>query len=301
MSRALVLAWSVTLIVHAAVTARERQTDDVVILDFQASDRSGQPVAGLTPGDVTLKVGGRVRPLLSLEFVGVTDIPRDIVLLVDEPTLFGLEPVARQAITALLASLSPDDRISYITTRRPGQLTRSPGHSAVLADLEAMRTGPGEMWTCVADMLRAIENMARTLPAGRGSFLAVLTRGVLDDTEQIPSRSIGCTPGTDDLRQTRQVIASTQINLHLFAVNHLNRSWGLDTVAANTGGAASLLTWKDAGALARAVSAARTFYRGTFAADPSAPRSAQRVELKINRPGVKVITSPAIDLHPRRP
>jgi hypothetical protein len=290
---------AVAALLPAAVHGQAQGEGDL-FLDFLASDRAGQPVADLTANEVRLRIGGKARPLLSLEYVGATDIPREIVLLVDEPTLYGLEPVAREAISALLASLPAGDRISYLTTRRTGGLNPNPGPEAVLAGLEAMQTGPGELWTCIPDLQRAIERIARLLPPGRGSVLAVLTRGVLHETDQVADRSIGCAPGRLELRQTQGVIASTQISLHIFAVSQQNRSWGLDTIAANTAGSSGALTFRDSGALFRMLTATRPFYRATFAADPTT-RTPQRVDITTTRSGVRITASPAIELHTRKP
>lgn len=296
---AVLIGWSPAGAEREPSPGHEMQPEGTLTLDFLASDRDGRPAEGLTPGEVRLRIGGKVRPLLALERVG-PDRERDIVLLIDEPALFGLEPVVHEAVSALLETLAPNDRISYLSTSRPGQLSQRPDHEAVLAGLKSMHTGPGDLWTCVPDVLRAIENVARAIPSGRGSTLAVLTRGVLEEDEELPASSIGCTVGRDDLRRTQQVIASAQINLHFLTVGHVNRSWGLDTVARNTGGTAGFLTWKDAGALARTISATRSFYRATFAPDQAA-RMPQRVELSTTRRGVRLTTSSAIELHPRQP
>jgi hypothetical protein len=293
------LSWMVVAAVLAPEGQAPSPADGVIRLDFLARDRAGQPVAGLSPEEVTLKVGGRARPLLSLEHVGATGGPRDVALLVDEPTLFGLEPVVRDGITALLASLAPGDRVSYFNTRRPGDVSRQPGHGAVLQALEGMQTGPGDLWSCMPDMLRAIENLARLLPPGRSSTLIVLTRGARDEDAPVSGPSNGCAPGRDALRQTQQVIASTQITIVFVAVNHLTRSWGLDTIAANTGGEAGLLTWRDPGSLAQLVSSLRPFYRATFAADPAARRP-QRVEVGTSRHGVRITAPAALDVHAGR-
>lgn len=270
--------------------------DGVIIVDFLAKDRAGQPVAGLSREEVTLKVGGKARPLLSLEYIDADDTPRDVALLVDEATLFGLEPVVRDGITALLAALGPEDRVSYFSTRRPGEVSQRPGPGPVLKALDEMQTGPGDLWSCMPDMLRAIENLVGLLPRGRTTTVVVLTRGARDEDEPVSGPGIGCAPGRDDLRRTHQVIDSAQINLLYVAVNHLTRSWGLDTIAANTGGSAGLLTWKDTRSLAGMVSSVRPFYRATFAADPAAKRP-QRIEVSTSRRNVRIAAPAALEVH----
>jgi hypothetical protein len=210
-----------------------------------------------------------------------------------------LEPVVKSAINTLLGSLSPDDRVVYVSSRRRARFVLEPGKQEdVRRQAEAMVTGPGVLWTCVSDMLINIERVASTIPRGRSSFVAMITRGPFDRGPAFPAdEGIGCTPRREDLRQMQNVISAAQINLHLFTVDHLSRSWGLDTVAANTGGGSGLLTWSDASGLQRAAKATRGFYRLTFAADPRSPRRPQRVDLRVSRPGVKVLTSHAIEIH----
>lgn len=297
MARRFGLLWVVTAAaLLSAPVGGQSPAEPGITIDFAAADRTGQPVGDLSAADVTLRVGGKVRPILNLERVGA-DIAGDIVLLVDEPTLFGLEPVAKDAIASLLKS-RPDDRISYLSTRQAGRINHQPAHATVLAGAAAMHTGPGDLWTCMPDMLRAVENLAKTLPRGRTTAVVVLTRGMEEGgADRLPDRTIGCSVGRQDLRETQQLIAGTQIDLLFVAANHLERSWGLDTIAANTGGRSGLVTWKDTGALARLLETTRPFYRATIAPDPG-PRTPQRVEIRTSRSGVRLMAPAVLDLRP---
>ena len=198
-----------------------------VTLDLLVTSAAGDVPTDLTAADVVLKVGGKVRPLLSLERVAPPTAGRNVLLLVDEPSLFALEPVVRDAISKMLTSLTPSDRVAYVSTRR--------------------------------------------------------------------------SPRKEHLRDVAEVISAAQINLHLLTVDHVSRSWGLDTLAANTGGSGGLLTWADASGLERAVTASSGFYRATFAADAKAPERPQRVDLCVNRPKMKVQTSPTVVMSVKNP
>jgi hypothetical protein len=270
-----------------------------VTLDFVLTSSKGDAPADLTPADVTVKVGGKARPLLSLEAIDTRAAGRDIILLVEEPTLYALEKVAIDAIHKAVDSLQPRDRVTYVSTRS-GKATVEPGADVTKKKASAMATGPGELYTCLSDLLTNIETFTKRLPRGRTSFLAVIARGHPEGAAARPEDEGGCTPRRDALRQTGKVVSAAQINLHMFTVDHTTRSWGLDTVAANTGGGASLLSWTNSDGIVRALMASRRVYRATIAADPSAAETPQRVEVKVNRRDVKVHTSPTLELHPAR-
>jgi hypothetical protein len=270
-----------------------------VTLDFVLTSSKGEAPADLTPADVTVKVGGKARPLLSLESIDTRATGRDIILMVEEATLYALEKVAIDAIHKAVDSLQPSDRITYASTRG-GKSAIEPGADITKKKASAMATGPGELFTCMSDLLINIETFTKRLPRGRTSFLAVIARGHPEGAASHPDEEGGCTPRRDALRQTGKIVSAAQINLHLFTVDAASRSWGLETVASNTGAGSSLLTWANTDGIVRALMATRRVYRATFAADPSAGEAPQRVDVKVNRPGVKVHTSPTLEIHPAR-
>jgi len=120
---------------------------DLVTVDFAALDPDGLPVDDLRPGEVTLKLGGRERPLKSLQYVHLAapqgrtstappaelpppygtnylgDAGRAILLVIENDSLRAA--VARHTIDAaadFVASLSPRDRVALVTTPRGGLL-----------------------------------------------------------------------------------------------------------------------------------------------------------------------------------
>jgi hypothetical protein len=244
-----------------------------------------------------VKIGGKVRPLLSLESIDTRTSGRDIILIVEEATLFQFEKVAIDAIGKAVDALQPRDRVTYVSTRG-GKANVEPGADITKKKAAAMVTGPGELYSCLSDLLTNIETFAKRLPRGRSSFLAVVSRGHPEGAAARSEDEGGCTPRRDALRETGRLISAAQINLHLFTVAD-SRSPGLDTVASNTGGESSLLSWANSDGIVRAL-ATRPLYRATFAADATAG-GPQRVEIQVKRPNVKVRTSPMLDIHPARP
>ena len=288
-----ILALAGVLVQAGAPATSPPTAEPAIFLDFLASGANGQSVMDLTAPNVTVKIAGKVRPLQSLELVAAEG-SRTILLVVDEATLFGLEQVAKDAIARLLTSLSPGDRIAYISTRRGGVTALTTNHQSVTDAAHGMLTGPGVLWTCLTDMVASLGSLTRTAASGRGTSLIVLSRGSPYDGTFGSESGGGCSPRSSTMRQLNETVSAAQINVHLLTVDHTNRSWGLDSLARNIGAGTGLLTWSDGGDLERAVSSAARFYRATFAVDPKANDRLQRVELRLDRPAVKVQTSPRI-------
>ena len=267
-----------------------------ITLDFIATVQGGQTVTDLSAADITLKVGGKQRPVRSLDLVIPAESGRTILVLADEGTLYGLEPVAKEAIGKLVASLKPKDKIGYLSAQSTRLSAPSTEHEPVTRAAAAMVTGPGVLHTCLSDMLRMIEDMARSLPRGRSSTLVVLSRGSDYDPTLGTGEAAGCTPRSEALRRVAETISAAQINVHLMTVSETSRSWGLDTVASNTNSLTGLVSWANTDTLSRAVAAPASYYRVTFAADDKAPSRPQRIDLRVHRSKVDVRTSPTIQI-----
>lgn len=135
----------------AAVSARpEPQAGGgaPVLIDFRVVAEDGQPVADLKPADVTLRVGGRPRPIKSLDFVRVGGegaapaaaaprLPppfrtnaevstspgtrREVLIVLDELSISpGKETSIRDSLHKLVSALSPADRVGLLSTRQGG-------------------------------------------------------------------------------------------------------------------------------------------------------------------------------------
>jgi hypothetical protein len=118
-----------------------------VLIDFRAVTDDGQPVVDLKPEEVTLRVGGKPRPIKSLELIRVggggaagpapSKLPlpfstnaasgtkpgsrREVLIVLDEMSISpGKEPPIRDAIAKLLSALTPADRVAIMSTRQGG-------------------------------------------------------------------------------------------------------------------------------------------------------------------------------------
>jgi VWFA-related protein len=121
---------------------------DLVTVDFAAFDRDGRPVPDLQPDQITLKIGGRPRPIKSFQYIQVAGVPssahdappflelsppfgtnylgdagRAIILIIENDSLRAA--IARHTIDAaseFVAGLSLRDRVALVTTPRGGLL-----------------------------------------------------------------------------------------------------------------------------------------------------------------------------------
>jgi hypothetical protein len=261
-------------------------------LDFVVTGPSSRPNT-LSPGGISLKIDGRQQTIHSVETIAPTaQTPRYILLMIDEATLYALEPIVKDAVAKLLASLKPSDLVASASTRRAAARTdMSAQRDRVTAAVNAMVTGPGTLYTCQRDLTKVIAKSAAGLPRGRSTSLVVISRGHPDGAaEGSESDADPCTPRRQDLRELEEAIAVAQLNLHLFTVSDTQRSWGFDTIAGNAGGTSGLLTWSDHEGLTRAIQSTETYYRVTF--DWNAPSDrAQRVDLRANDRRLKLRTS----------
>ena len=261
-------------------------TLDVVV---SVSDKAP---ATLSPSELSLKIGGRQQAIRSVQtIVPSADTPRYVLLLVDEATLYALEPIVKNAVATLLASLKPTDLVSFASTRRAATRTEMTARrEPVTAAVNAMVTGPGALYPCQRDLTKVIATSAAGLPRGRSTSVVVISRGHPEFTPTSEADDDPCAPRREDLRALEEAIAVAQVNLHLFTVSDAQRSWGFDTIAANAGGTSGLLSWADHAALARTLQSTATYYRVTF--DWNAPSArAQRVELRAKDKSLKMRTS----------
>ena len=261
-------------------------------LDFIATGQSGRPNT-LSPSDISLKIGGRPQNILSVEAIAPTpQTPRYILLMVDEATLYALEPIVKDAVAKLLTSLQSTDLVAFASTRRASARTEMTAQrERITSAVGSMVTGPGALYPCQRDLTKGIKVMAGDLPRGRSTSIVVISRGHPDATTgESEAEGDPCIPRRQDLRELEEAISVAQINLHLFTVSDTNRSWGFDTIAGNVGGTSGLLSWANHDGLTRAVQSTAAYYRVTF--DWTAPTDrAQRVELRTKDKTLKIRTS----------
>lgn len=314
------LLTSLSLPVHSPLAAQRPET---MTIDFLARGDDGKPIVGLAPADLTLKIGGRDVAIRDLQMIEVgaevsaqepvaqrsalpppygettaasgTPVPaRNVLLLIDEGTLFGLEKIVNTAVKELIASLAPRDRLGLVTTRPGGvSVPLTTNHQAVMTAVEGMTLGRGNAFLCVGALLGQVSGLAQTLPSGRATTLALVSRGSGSGNPVFGgggglSGAGNCQFRREHLPPVEAAVAAAQINYHVFHLGGAGNSPNLDNFAGSTGAESSVLSWSDASGLARAVQAASTFYRATVDTPPPGRGDHQRTELRSNRPGVKL-------------
>jgi len=142
MLRLVILAVAMTFVTpfipHAAEQAASQPAErarDLLAVDFAAVGADGKPVVSLRADEVTVKIGGRVRPVRSLQLIQTTpgaaaasalpapfgtnatdDSGRTFVLAVDEDSFRpGSETPFRDAVDALVKGLGARDRLALVT------------------------------------------------------------------------------------------------------------------------------------------------------------------------------------------
>ena len=123
-----------------AAKADAQAVRSTVLVDFRALDASGNPVMDLKAADLVLRVGGRERPVSSLELIkrgdrapspavappfasnsSVMTVQGDVVVLIDEDSIApGREEPFREALTHFLTRVPADDRVRLMSLRSIG-------------------------------------------------------------------------------------------------------------------------------------------------------------------------------------
>jgi len=124
-----------TLAQNPQFVLSSRDRANLLAVDFVATDRDGALITDLAPHEITVRLGGRTRPTLALEFVRTGSgpertadhplpfgdnaehrSPRSLILMVDQDTIRpGRTVQVRDAVRLLLAGLGSDDRVALVT------------------------------------------------------------------------------------------------------------------------------------------------------------------------------------------
>ena len=222
------LALAVPGIIAQQPVRPERGTD-LVTVDFAALGTDGRRVDDLTPKDITIRLGGRLRPIRSLQRIEVADpglpgggeplpLPygtnavsesgRTLALIVDDDSFrAGREAPLREAVDAFVRRLSPRDRLSLITMPYGGvKVPFTTDHARVrTALLNIVGHAPsGESGSQLACRTRrTLESLAGYLDSQHGIRETPLTVMFITGGLAAPRRDapISMAPGMCELRQ----------------------------------------------------------------------------------------------------
>ena len=314
---------------RSAISPPLKSGISLVSLDFLAIGRDGQPIPDLKAEEVSLKLGGRARPLTAIDLVdvvgsaqpsAVSPLPppfgtnvqtresRAFVLVVDDDSFrVGTERALREAADTFLDKLAPTDRIALVTMPYGGtRVSLTTEQEAVRASLATI-VGQAPASETPDDMAC---RSRRTLDSLRGLFegfigsplpvtVAFFSASMAGPNEQAirSERSVAtCALLPENFREVGAAAADAGARLYIIEpVGIRNQIAGLDHLAGVTGGVRLALGGVEDNAFTRVLRETSAFYRVAFEPEPSQRNgSVQRVELKVSRPDVTIRVRPAL-------
>lgn len=167
-----------------------RDRANLLAVDFIASGPDGAPISDLSAREVTVRLGGKTRPVLAFEYVQAAapsmpdrlapfgdnaelHAPRSIILMVDEDTIRpGRTIEIRDAAQQLLAGLVPADRVALVTVPFGGlAVDLTTDHSRVLQAMGSLTAKAMRSETATDAQCRTLT----TLEAMTGTLLRLST------------------------------------------------------------------------------------------------------------------------------
>ena len=301
----------------------------LVALDFLAIGRDGRPVPDLKPDEVSLKIGGRARPVQALNLISVvpdpsqrvvsplpppfgTNIPtqdaRAFVLVIDDDSFrVGTERALREAADTFLDSLAPTDRIALVTMPYGGtRVNMTTEQEKVRASL-AQIIGQAPPFESPDDMAsrsrRTLESLTGLFEGLAGSsspvtvaFFSASLAGPNQQVIRTGQPIAGSALRPEMWQQVGSAAAASGARLYLIEpVGFTNEVEGLEHLAGVTGGVRFHLGGTAENAFTRILRETSAFYRAVF--EPEASQrsgSLHRVELRVTRPDVTLRVRPSL-------
>ena len=186
----LILAAALTLVVSPSPLAAQdpppfKSKVELVSVDVQVVDKDGKPIAGMTPADFEVTIGGRNRKVVSAELLqyqssaqaaaGTTAAPtgtpqrRLYVIGVDEHSIrLGSARAAMEAARRFIAQLGPDDLVGLVAYPQGGvRVEPTNNHAQVVAGLDKVRAlfepPPSRYFISAAEAIDIASNNSGTL------------------------------------------------------------------------------------------------------------------------------------------
>jgi len=336
-----VVLGAVAATVGMSAAGREAQDAGSAQVVVRAVTNDSAPVLDLKAGDLTIRVDGRERAVTSLELVRPTaaaapaaaapaapassPLPapyatnatgaagpaggREVILLIDDEGIgTGREEPVRQAVTRLVQSLAPADRVGILALKQGGvNVAPSTQHAAVTAALPKIIT-TGSTSESAMDLacrtkvtLGTLGGLLRDAPVERTIvlFSPGLASTTGDQMRTFTSESGVCQIRTNDLEELGKI--ATGSPAQLFIVYHVegmanpsnisDAQAGLENVAGTTGAEMFRMSGNAESIAERIGASAGTYY---IAALEGAGGPARRVDARVNRDGVRVSARPIV-------
>ena len=301
----------------------------LISIDFLALGRDGRPLPDLKADEVTLRVGGRSRPVQSLNLIDVaasgprtpvsplpppfgtniqTHDSRAFVLVVDDDSFrVGTERALREAADTFLDNLAPTDRIALVTMPYGGtKVELTTEQEKVRASL-AQIIGQGSSRESADEMAcrtrRTLESLGGLMEgfASSGSpvTVAFFSASMVGPNEQVirSGQAVAtCALLPETWQQVGVATAAGGTRLYIIEpVGVSNQVAGLDHLAGVTGGVRLHLGGTGENAFTRILRETSAFYRVAFEPEPSQRNgNAHRLEVRVSRPDVTLRVRPNI-------
>lgn len=347
MTRALVTMLVLMLGLWTAPAAQNTPTaanPRIISVDFVAFGQDGAPVLDLRPEEISIRIGSKDRAIGALELVrlgaagGVDEVPlpfassivarprnRTILIVFDDESVRpGREDTFRPAITQLLSSLSPSDRVAIATVPLGGiRLDFTNDHAKARAVFNSLgarapRTESTTDFACRAKRtLEQVTGLLESIGGGQGPISVVFVSSSMSGPTDDPgsARSIGtgmCQILPEKFEELGIAAASARATFHvlqpedqMIAPGSVGASdlagrritdfgAGLEAMAGVTGAELLRLSGPSGDTIERILRYS-TYYVASIAADPG-DGGVTRLDVKTSRPGVSVIARPRIAL-----
>ena len=310
-----------------------------VTIIFRALTPDGHPVLDIKPEELTLKVQGRARAIRSLQLIqfasGAADrkpgpampapyatneamnLSRTLLLLIDDESMAaGRERPARDALTSLIASAPPQDRIGLMTVPQGGiNVTPTSEHAQVKAALEGV-VGRGPRQELVGD---GVCRTVKTLTILRSMFdsylweslttMVYVSGGLSPHQTSVaqmePSTGV-CELRRENYQEAAAAALQAPIDLYvayvpdnstLTALANSDQLSGLENLSGLTGNQLIRLGGTSKPLMDRVLLETSAYYVLTF--DPEASErnnNGHRVDLKTSRDRVEIRTKPEVTI-----
>lgn len=329
-------ASAVTVAQNQAFLLSSRDRAQSLAVDFVATGTDGHPLTTLNAGEVSVRIGGRARRVLALEYVRASrpdsanvappfgdnaepPVPRSVVLMVDEDTIRpGRTGTVRDAARRLLAGLAPDDRVALVTVPFGGlAVDLTTDHTRIvqaLANLAAMslrNESPAEAQCRTVSTLGAMTDTLRRLSVVEDPVTVVLFSSNQTGPQNMirmtgdPSSASACELRASTFQELGAAAAGARARFFVVHADLDQRGRGLDGLEHITGVTGApllhLSTADGRAAVDRILRDTSGHFVARVAREPAdRPGEALGVSIHVSKPGVTVWRVPTLVV-PRLP
>jgi hypothetical protein len=324
----LLLSATLVLVTAAGLAvSAQRGGATPMTVDFIAVGADGQPIADLTAGEISLKVGGKDRPVTSLELVrftapatalpppfatnGATDAGRTVLFVVDEESMrAGLENTVRESMTAFVKTLSPLDRVGVFALPRgtatlPPTTDRAQFQTAIGAlQGRAKASMTSEERLCHGrDVLLALTAVLGNLAGQSTPTPVIFFSAALAPPSSGPATlgsSVDCQLSATEFQRVSVAADAARAQMFIVKAEEARTAGlveGLENLATITGSPIMPIGTAADGAMTKIGKSTAGYYMATFAVEaPERNGGSHRLELKTTKAGVTLHTRPGLHI-----